>query len=307
MKRIVLRTLPSGEPKYVQPFHICIKGLETAILCRDEEDYDVFVKYIAICARRKNVIVIIYAVVSNHCHVAVLAATQAEADSFAQEVKKAYSQWFRTKYNEPKVLHGVDTQAICLDSEWYVRHALAYIPRNALDNNCPVHEYPWSGFRAMFLQGDRPSGKRVSALTKREISQVLHTRDKLVDVCWLLDGQQRLIPSSFCDTDYLEQAFNNDPAFWLRTIGSVNPAEMDEKLVDGPRRMLPDSNFFKVVDDTARRWFSSEIGALPPEKKFRLLPYIWRTRKTSIAQLARIFGLERATVKKVLRVQDSSE
>lgn len=159
----------------------------------------------------------------------------------------------------------------------------------------------------MFLQGDRPSGKRVSALTKREISQVLHTRDKLVDVCWLLDGQQRLIPSSFCDTDYLEQAFNNDPAFWLRTIGSVNPAEMDEKLVDGPRRMLPDSNFFKVVDDTARRWFSSEIGALPPEKKFRLLPYIWRTRKTSIAQLARIFGLERATVKKVLRVQDSSE
>jgi hypothetical protein len=86
MRRIVTRILPSGEFKSVQPFHVCIKGAETAVHCRDEEDYDVYVKYIALCARRKNVIVIIYAVVSNHCHVAVLAAKQADADAFAQEL-----------------------------------------------------------------------------------------------------------------------------------------------------------------------------------------------------------------------------
>ena len=307
MKRIVLRTLPSGESKYVQPFHICIKGLETAILCRDEEDYDVFVKYIAVCARRKNVIVIIYAVVSNHCHVAVLAASQADADAFALEIKKVYSQWFRTKYNEPKVLHGVDAQAICLDNEWYIRNALAYIPRNALDNNCPVHEYPWSGFRAMFLQGNRPSGERVAALTKREISQILHTRDKLNDVCWLLDDQHRLIPFSFCDTAYLEQAFHHDPAFWLKTIGAVNPAEMEEKLIEGPRRMLPDSEFIKYATDTVQRWYSQSLSSLPIEKKLRILPYIWRTRKTTVNQMARVFGLDREIIKKALNVRSRND
>ena len=120
MKRFVTRVLPSGETKTVYPFHVCIKGAETAVHCRDDEDYDVYVKYIALCARRKNVLVIIYAVVSNHCHVAVLAARQTDADAFAQELKKMYSQWFRAKYHESKILHRVDAQAILLDNDWYL-------------------------------------------------------------------------------------------------------------------------------------------------------------------------------------------
>ena len=40
MKRFVTRVLPSGETKTVYPFHVCIKGAETAVHCRDDEDYD---------------------------------------------------------------------------------------------------------------------------------------------------------------------------------------------------------------------------------------------------------------------------
>ena len=100
MKRIVLRTLPSGEQANVQPYHISMKGLKTAILCRDEEDYGVLVKYIAICSHRKNVIVIIYTAVSNHCHIAVLAKSYVEACEFAEELKRIYAQWIHTKYRE---------------------------------------------------------------------------------------------------------------------------------------------------------------------------------------------------------------
>lgn len=301
MKRYVTRELPSGEIKTVFPFHVCIKGAETAVHCRDEEDYDVYVKYIALCARRKNVIVIIYTVVSNHCHVAVLAARQTDADSFAQELKKVYSQWFRSKYNESKILHRTDAQAILLDNDWYVRNALAYIPRNALDNGCSVQDYPWSGFCAMFRQGPGPDGKRVASLTKRETGCILHTRDCLKDVAWLLDNRDRLIPDSICDSAYLEQAFNEDPAFWLKTIGTVNSAEMEEKLVDGPRRMLPDSEFHKYVTDTVQRWFSQELATIPREKKLRLIPYLWRTRKTTVNQLARVLGMERKEVEKAIK------
>lgn len=300
---MVTRRLPSGQVRNVQPFHVSLEGLEKAILCRDADDYDVMVKYIAICARRKNVIVIIYAAASNHCHAAVLAQFQQEADAYAQELKRMYSQWFTAKYNEPRTLRKTDAKAICLDNDWYVRNALAYIPRNALDNGCSVQRYPWSGYRAMF-SGETafPGSRRVAALTKRETGATMHTRDRLTDVPWLLDEQNRLIPSSFCDVAYLEQAFNHEPAFWLKTIGALNPAEMEEKLVDAPRRMLPDSEFYKVAADTVKRWFNMEISELTAEKQRRIIPYLWRTRKTTVNQLARTFGISRDEVRAALRL-----
>lgn len=303
MRRIVARVLPSGEQKNVQPFHVSMEGLEQAVLCRDDEDYDVMVKYIAICARRRNVIVIIYAVVSNHSHVSVLAVKQQDADSFARELKRVYSQWFSAKYKERNILLGVDVKAITLDNDWHVRNALAYIPRNAMDNGQAVQDYPWSGFRAMFSQEKTyPGSLRVAALTKRGKDALMHTRDNLSDVPWLLDREHHLVPASFCDAEYLEQAFNHDQAFFLKTVGGVNVAEMKEKLVEGPRRMLPDSEMFQVVADLSRQWFSADIAELPREKKFRLLSYVQRTRKTTVNQLARIFGLERETVRESLQM-----
>lgn len=301
MQRVVTRKLPSGEIKNVQPYHISMKGLEKAILCRDAEDYGVMVKYIAVCAHRKNVIVIIYAVASNHAHVAVLAASYQEACDYAEELKRNYAQWFQTKYLERQILKGVDVQAILLDSEWHVRNALAYIPRNALDNGSAINQYKWSGYRAMFAdKSQKMDGLPVSHFTRREQDRIMHTRESLKGVPWLVDFEGDLIPASFCDVAYLEQVFNNDPAFWLKTIGGVNPAEMQERLVDGPRRMLPDTEFYKVAADTADRWFRTELSLLTMEKKKRLIPYLWRTHKTTVNQLARVFGLEREEVQKTL-------
>lgn len=300
MKRIVLRTLPSGEQANVQPYHISMKGLKTAILCRDEEDYGVLVKYIAICSHRKNVIVIIYAAVSNHCHIAVLAKSYVEACEFAEELKRIYAQWIHTKYREKKLLRNVDVQAILLDNDSYVRNALAYIPRNAADNGSSIDTYRWSGYRAMF-SGKKTGGIPVNKYTRREQDRIMHSREDLKDVKWEVDGYGELIPESFCDVEYLEQVFNNDQAFWLRMVGGVNTAEMEETLVEAPRRMLPDSEFYKVVADIVDRWFKTDIGQLTTEKKKRILPYLWRTRKTTVNQLARVIGLDREEVKRAIK------
>lgn len=278
-----------------------MKGLQSTILCRDAEDYGIVVKYIAICAHRKNVIVIIYGVVSNHCHVAILAASYQDACAFADELKRMYAQWFQTKYLEKRILKNTDVQALLLDHEWYVRNALAYIPRNALDNGHPIDKYKWSGFRAMFSdKSERPKGLSVHKFSRREQDRIMHSRENLKDVTWLIDPEGDIMPECFCDIEYLEQAFNHDPAFWLKTIGTLNPAEMEEKLVDAPRRMLPDSEFYKVVTDIVDRWFKAELSQLPLEKKLRLIPYLWRTRKTSVNQLARTLGMEREIVRKAV-------
>ena len=301
MNRIVRRVLPDGSLAIVYPFHISLEGMENCILCRDDDDYDAMVKIIAVAARRKNVIVIIYAVVSNHCHVAVLAKTQEVADSFGEEIKRVYSMWFSRKYSERGAMQKVDVKAILLDTNWYVRNALAYIPRNALDNGCNINEYQWSGYGAMFqAEISCQNCRRVAELSKRDKRDLMHTGDDLSGVPWLLDTQDRLVPGSFCDHAYLEQVFENEQSFFLKILGGQNSAELKQKLVELPRKMLPDSEFYKNVNEISNRWFQVDISELSLEKKIRLLPYVFRTSKTTVPQLARTFELSRQQVSAVL-------
>ena len=302
MERIAIRTLPNGRLERLLPVHVCLEGMAETILCRDDEDYDAMVKTMMVAARKKNVIVVIYAVVSNHFHATVLALCQEDAHLYGEEVKRRYSMWFSRKHGEKKAMKGTSVSAIVLENDWHVRNALAYIPRNALDNGCRVSDYPWSGYAAMFRpKGETIRGTPVSELTKREREKFLHTGEDLKDLTWLLDERHHLIPASICDSRYLEQAFNNDPAFFLKTIGTVNPAEMQWKLVDAPRQRQTDMEFLATVNDVSLRWFNLRAGELPIEKKLRLIPYINRTTKTSSPQLARVFGMNRETIANALR------
>lgn len=298
MERTVVRKLPDGSVRRVQPFHVSLEGLEKAIICRDREDYDAVEKQLVICAKRKNVLIIIHTVVSNHAHVAILALDLERANEYAQEVKRMIGMWVRRKYGDAKLMKKVDASAVGLDSNQHVRNALAYIPRNTLDNGCNVNEYPWTGYRAMFRRVDASVevGRRIASLTKREKAAIMHTCDDLADVPWLLDSDGHLIPSSFCDTAYLEQVFNGDQAFFIRTIGSLNSPEMRYTLIEQPRTRLPDSEFHKVVNDMCLRWYRQDIAEIPMDKKIRLLTYVRRTMRTTLPQLARIFGMSRDQV-----------
>ncbi len=301
MRRTFPQELPDGTVRQLHPFHISMEGLETAVLCRDDADYDAIVKILCVAARRKKVLVIIYAVVSNHCHVAILAANQGDADAYGQEIKRMYAMWFRRRYGEEGILRHTDIKAIWLDSDWYVRNALAYIPRNALDNGCPVQDYRWTGYRAMFRQGyERNTGRKVASLTKRERERILHTGDDLSDVRWLLNEREELIPDSFCEHRYLEQAFEQDPAFFLKTIGGQNAAEMQNKLITAPRTIQTDGEFFKLATETSQRWFQAEIPSISLERKIRLITYLHRTSRTTVPQLARVFGLPRNQISRIL-------
>ncbi len=301
MRRVVTHELPDGSIRQLYPFHISMEGLETAILCRDDVDYDAMVKILCIAARRKNVIVVIYAVVSNHSHVAILAASQQEAHDYGQELKRMYAMWFRRKYGESSVLRRTDIKAILLDSDWYVRNALAYIPRNALDNGCPINDYRWTGYRAMFRENNIPGPvRRVAGLTKRERESIMHTGDDLSGVSWLIDSKNELIPDSFCEHRYLEQAFEWDHAFFLKTLGGQNSAEMYNKLIDTPRQMQTDGEFFKRANETCQRWFKEDLSGISEERKTRLIPYLYRTCHTTIPQLSRAFGLSQSRVSLIL-------
>lgn len=291
MQRVAVRTLPNGCVRKLQPFHVCIKGLEDALLCKDDEDYDTMVKVICVSAWRHNVIVIIYTVLSNHCHVAVLAERQEYAQAYGNDVKKVFSMWYSKKYRERGILRRIDLKALWLDTDWYVRNTLAYIPRNALDNGCNVNEYKWSGYRAMFNREHQAGSRPVRNLTSREKERIMHTGENLSNVPWRVNSQNELEPASFCDTMYLEQAFSNDQSFFMKTIGNVNTVEMHYTLEERPYMMLPDTELFKSVEDISQKWFNKNVDSLSMEQKSRLIPYLFHTRKTTLKQLSRVLGI----------------
>lgn len=274
------------------------------VLCRDNEDYDAMVKIICVSARRHNVIVIIYCVVSNHCHIAVLASRQENVVNYATDLKKVYSMWFHKRYEKMHVLHGVDVKCILLDTDWYVRNVLAYIPRNALDNGHNVHDYEWSGYRAMFKESQ--SGRPVALLNRRERASIMHTGDSLKDVVWRLDEKDRLIPRSFCDYLYLEQAFENDQAYFMKTVGGLNAAQMQYLLEEKPYTFGNDSEFFKLADETCLRWFNAPLGRISTDQKVRIIPYLYRTSRTSVPQLSRVMSLSRGQVARILGKTNAS-
>ena len=93
----------------------------------------------------------------------------------------------------------------------------------------------------------------VSSLTKRETESLFHTNDTITDTKWLINAQGCLEPVSTCDYPYVEDAFNGSQTFLLKTIGTVNMAEMNQRLVDGPRTRMLDGDFFKHVSSVSER------------------------------------------------------
>lgn len=302
MLRAIVREMPDGSVRRVYPFHISLEGLEKAIICRDDEDYDVLVKYVFLCALALNVKVVTYVVVSNHLHTILLAEDYDRAKACGDEIRRRYAMWFSHKYHERRLYHNKCVDVQWIDTEWYLRNAIAYVLRNALDNGNSVDSYPWSGYRALFCRGQCKGWARpVTSLTKREREAIFHTNDSLAGVPWLIDANGYLEPVSATDYEYVEDAFNGSQAFLLKTIGTVNEAEMDQKLVDGPRTRLLDGDFFKLITSVSDRWFGKPVSALVRTEQARLIPYIYRTAKTSVSQLARGFGLSHGTVEDILR------
>lgn len=301
-QRIVARTLPDGRTTQVYPFHLTMEGLESNLLCRDEEDYDVVEKYMYVAAWECNVLVVSHVVMSSHGHQCVLAPNLEHVLNLANTLKQRCSMHISRKYGERNILLGTSADVQILDSDWYVRNVLAYIPRNVVELGIRPEDYRWSSYRSMFVMGVCTDGVyRVSALSRREKESMMHTHADLSRVPWQLDRDGHLVPVTCCDWQYAEAAFGGDQAFFLKTVGSVNCAEMDLKLVLNHRGRRTDSAFFLTVDDLAGRWFQKKPFELTAEQKTRLVPYLYHCYRTSVPQLARCMRMERSEVERIIR------
>lgn len=295
--------MPDGSVSTVFPFHVGLEGMEALLLCRDNEDFDHLEKSFYLGALDSNALVISEIDMSTHGHCAVLAVNWEGAAAVGEFVKKRHSQYMAKKYGERSVMARTRVSVQYLDSDQYLLEALAYIPRNAVDAGYRIEDYPWSSFRGMFASGE-PVGRAVSSLPHREKERLFRTHKDLSQVPWMLDGQDRIIPTTACDCAYVESAFGGNRTFYLRLIGEVNPDKMWQKLVLNSRTWQNDARFLVSVADVAGRWFRKEVPALDPAEKTRLVIYLYRSYYTSVSQLSRCLQLRREDVRRTLWEHD---
>lgn len=298
------KELPDGTVARVYPYHLCFEGKDDAVLFRDGEDYDVAVKYIALSSFRCVTLLVHYVVVSNHMHIILLAASDSDPAHVADDIKKTYSMWMRRKYGESKALMRLDIKVLALDSIWYLRNAIAYVTRNALDNSRSIGTYLWSAHRAFFA-GNAASLdlKKISDFSVRRQRELLHSRTFPDNLRWQLDEALCLEPRSICDTKYVEAAFNNDIVFYMKTVGLVNLPEMKMRLTELSGELQNDTEMYKLVSEISHRWFGFSINQISLIQKARLIPYVRRKMKTTPSQLARVFGLDKERVREILGVK----
>ena len=302
-QRIVTRTLPNGSVAKVYPFHLSLEGLESNLLCRDEEDYDVVEKFMYVTAWQCNVLVVSHVVMSNHGHQCVLAPSMEHVHHMAENLKQRCSMHIASKYGEHNVLLGTSADVQLLDNDWYVRNALAYIPRNVMELGVRPENYPWCSYRALFVNGASADGvRKVSALSRREKEALMHTHLDLSRVPWQLDRDGHLVPVTCCDWQYQEAAFGHDQAFFLKTIGGQDTAQMKYELEEKPYRMVNDTEMQKVADEVCQRWFGAKPAEISTERRTRVLNYLYHSRKTTVTQLARVLQLPRELVARLLGI-----
>lgn len=297
----VVKMLPDGSKATVHPFHVTIEATDDLVLCRKDEDYDAYVKILAMVAIRKNVILVTYAVMSNHSHEVCLARSYFIAKEFGDEVKRMYSMYLQGKYGLRKVMIGLEVNVQVIDSVIYLRNALAYDTRNVIEIGENPDIYKWTAHRAMFRGGATLPGLRpLSSMNVREGQKIMHTNMDMKSSTLGVNQDNELEPYTFCDFEYFESAFNGDQSFYYKIVGLVNVSEMRYKLVEVQKKKLNDTDFIKTVDELSVRWFSKKITDITDQQKARLLPYVYHTTKTTPGQLARCLGLGTELVMRLL-------
>lgn len=138
-------------------FHIVLSS-KTEVICRDRHDYIFFENQIGASARKSNVPVLAYAVMSNHTHIA---AACTDPDGLILRIKSGYTRYFNRKYGRAGQLM---TYTYCQEVRGYLRQKvmISYILRNPMHHGiCETpFQYPFSSISAYFPDALSPFGTK---------------------------------------------------------------------------------------------------------------------------------------------------
>ncbi|MCM1177038.1 MAG: hypothetical protein NC308_04765 [Clostridium sp.] len=223
--------------------------------------------------------------------------------NFINEFKKEYSRYFSRKYSIARILKKTDVSLKEISDLMYMRNCVAYILRNPVDSRLvkDAGQYRWSSVGCYFKELPLHFYTSVASMRIREIRQCLHTHHDISGSNLLVDGEYHVMPSSFVNRKFVEGIFNASQEFFWNKVSKVDSAQMEYELVIGSSIAYNDSELIPKVNGLVLEWFNKDsLSQLDIKEKCRMAGYLYRRFSSGVPQIARLLGIDRNTVRRIL-------
>lgn len=284
-------------------YHVCTEGLEANVIMIDEDDFRVARNYIALAAWRCGVYIVAFCVMSNHFHILVICKGRDEATRYIRLLKQLYSTYLRNKYGMNNTLKGCN-ESICLISDIsYLRNCVAYILRNPLSAKVcsKVEDYPWSSHAAYFNSSPKQHQYDIGSLIGRRRREILKTKMDVTGCRYKLDDDGNISLRSFVQYAIVEKAFKYSGKYFLYQIGCCNDARYEYEFEIRPNITVNDQELLAAAQSCAEKHYRGrKLSDLTIGERCAMLKNLFYNNKSTIPQLARVLGLTRQLVRKIL-------
>lgn len=133
-------------------YHLVLSSGTPDVICRDNHDYTSLENSIALSVLKAGIILLAYAVMSTHCHIALICTSP---DYFIKILKIIYTKHFNIKYRRRGILFEQDTYCHPVTGYLRQRVLLSYILRNPVHHGISetAFRYPHSSIASYFREG----------------------------------------------------------------------------------------------------------------------------------------------------------
>ena len=284
-------------------YHLCTEGLEAEVIVRDNEDFRVACNYIALAAWRTCVFIVAFCVMSNHFHILSACKNRDMAERFLRLFKQMYATYLHNKYHMKSPLKGVSDSVSLITDINYLRKCIAYILRNPICAKIclKVEDYPWSSYPAYFNTAQDQFCHSVQSLKGRRRRQVLRSAMDVEGCPYMVEEDGNITLESFVRSDIVEAAFKHSGRYFLYQLGSCNDARMEYEMVVKPLVTSDDQELLRAAQKRAAEYYPGhEFSDLSVGERCAMLKNLFFNNKTTVPQLARVLGLPRSLVRKIL-------
>lgn len=282
-------------------FLVNTNHLSEGLWFRDDDDFKAGMNYVALETAKSGVRVLAFILMSNHVHF-LLECNKWESEEFITNIKRKYSLYYRRRYGIKEFLrrNGVDIREIPCKDEAPER-AIAYVQMNSVAANICLSptQYPW-GTGNVFFSQTKVEGIRAECLSWKAQCRLLRSHEQLPDNYLIADGY--VLPESYTERVFVERLYRTPSRMQYFLLNS-SKAKVALSVAESHIPSFRDQSIMAAIPDLCQSLFhSSSVSELPTESKSFLLKELRRRFSADVEQLARVTGIVRAEVIRLLDV-----
>ncbi len=283
-------------------YHICTNGLAKELWFRDDEDYVDGMNSVPVCALEAEVCIYCFCLMSNHVHF-IVKGSENDCIRFIREYKRRRSLQLSSKYGDDHSINGSDIFINGIDTDDYLKKAIAYVIRNPMAAGIAVlpTDYSWSSSNIYFADSAfrKSRYRKLEELSLTLKRKRLKSKTRLPDD-YLIDNDGVVFPGSYVDYKAVERIYNS-PRRFLYFLSSTNDMETELETGILTKSSYKDSELLASVKTVcAEKFQGRRFDFMSISDRYLVAREMRRRYGAGAKQLARIMALDYESLKKML-------